>query len=141
MTKKNREIESQNLLWSWFHGKIFEIPQKLLSIWFDKKFVKLSYKTYHSVEKSSKKRSCWKIFRQINLTVKLFTTHSVEKYTKTLSLWKIFREITQQKFAKFAFTNAWFSILRGCFWVMWTKYDLKNTIFSWIYTKQKQFLK
>ena len=46
-----------------------------------------------------------------------------------------FRQIAQQNFAKFAFTNAWFSIFRGCFWVMWTKYNLKTSIFPWINSK------
>ena len=48
------------------------------------------------------------ILRESNSLIEL---HSVEKCTKLLSRLKIFREITQQKFAKSAFANAWFSTL------------------------------
>ena len=42
-------------------------------------------------------------------------SHSVEKYTKKRSRWKIFREITHQKSANSTFTNACFSTLRRHF--------------------------
>ena len=62
--------------------------------------------------------------------------HSVEKYTKTLSRWKIFRETTQQKSANSAFTNEFFSSIRGQFWAKRTKLNLKTSTYSWIHTEE-----
>ena len=44
-----------------------------------------------------------------------------------------FRETIEQKSAKSDSTNAWFSILRGQFWIIYRKWNLVTSIHTWIH--------
>ena len=122
----SKKISSNQLFSIYF----IHLVKTLLSRNFCQKSVTVNFHNFHTVvEKPHCNAKITEILshlfgKNFVKSTLLRNKHSVEKYTKTLSRWKIFRQIAQQKFAKYAFTNAWFSCLRANFWVVSTKSNL-----------------